>query len=132
MRNRLPAAVIALLSLTTGGCGIDAGATWAPDLMKDKAQPAAVAEAPPDVRQMLTTGLSSMFLPSAAPTNISFSSPLRSGQEWTTCIRATVNGATGGSIGQQTFLFNIDRGNVMRQEHVAPSHWCAQLSFQQL
>jgi hypothetical protein len=132
MKKRPVSVVVALLALTTGACSIDSGATWAPDLLKDKAPPGPVAEAPPDIRQMLTTGLSSMFLPSAAPTYISFSSPLRSGQEWTTCVRATVNGATGGSIGQQTFLFNIDRGKVMRQEHVAPTHWCAQMSFQQL
>ncbi len=127
-----PVALISLLLLTAGCGNIDPGASWAPDLLKDRAPPAPAAEAPPDVRQMLTTNLASMFLPSASPTNVSFSSPVHSGQEWTTCVRATVNGATGGSIGQQTYLFNIDRGRVTRQEHVAPTHWCAQERFQTL
>lgn len=84
----------------------------------------------PDVRTILKTNLSSVFLPSASPTNVSFSTPKPFGQDWTTCIRATVNGATGGSIGMQTYLLNISRGAVSRQQNVGASHWCSSESFE--
>lgn len=101
-------------------------------MLKDKAPPVAVAEAPPDVRGLLRTNLAEFFLPQAGATDISVSTPRRAALDWTVCIRATVNGATGGSIGQQTYLFNIERNKVARQENVAPSHWCHQETYQRV
>jgi hypothetical protein len=100
--------------------------------MKDKAPVAATTEPPPDMRLILRTKLAEFFLPSATPTDIGFSTPRRTALDWTVCIRANVNGAAGGSIGQQTYLFNIERDKVVRQEHVASPHWCINENFQRL
>jgi hypothetical protein len=40
-------------------------------------------------------------------------------------VKASVNGATGRSIGSQTYLVNIDHGQISRRERVDDSHWCA-------
>lgn len=119
-----------MMTTALAGCSIDPHASWAPDLLKDRAPVAPVAEAPPDMRALLRANLAEYFLPQAAATDISFSAPRRTALDWTVCIRATVNGATGGSIGQQTYLFNIERMKVARQEHVAPPHWCHHESYQ--
>ena len=123
---------IALLTTALAGCSIDPHASWAPDLLKDRAPAPPVAEATPDMRVLLRTNLAEYFLPQAAATGIGFSTPRRTALDWTVCIRATVNGATGGSIGQQTYLFNIERNKVARQAHVDPSHWCHQETYQQI
>jgi hypothetical protein len=123
---------IVMMTTTLAGCSIDPYASWAPDAMKDRAPASPVAEAPPDIRALLRTNLAEFFLPQAAATEISFSTPRRTSLDWTVCIRATVNGATGGSIGQQTYLFNIERNQVARQAHVAPPHWCEQESYQRI
>jgi hypothetical protein len=111
--------------VTVAGCGsIDPGATYFPESMRDRAPKPAALDAAPDVRTLLQTKLDAFFLPASAPTGISFSRPKPSFTEWTTCIRASVNGATGRPIGLQTYLVNIDHGGVSRREHVDGSHWC--------
>ena len=114
------------------GCSIDPGATWAPDALKARAPVVAAPEAPPDMRPMLRTRLSEFFLPSAGASNISFSTPRRAQLDWTVCLRATVNGATGGSIGEQTYLVSIEHERPVRQENVGPSHWCRSESYERL
>lgn len=121
-----------VLALTLGGCSIDPNASWAPEILKAEKAPAAPPEAPPDIRAMLVSKLPEFFLPAAGATNLSFSIPRRGTLDWTTCVRATVNGATGGSIGQQTYLFNISRNSVARQEHVGASHFCEGEAYQKL
>jgi hypothetical protein len=111
---------------TLAGCGkVDSGATYFPEIMRVKAPLPAAPDPAPDVRALLQTDLAAVFLPSAAPTNISFSAPKPSFAEWTTCVRASVNGATGRPIGMQTYLVNIDHGQVSRRERVDQGHWCA-------
>jgi hypothetical protein len=108
------------------GCGpVDSGATYFPEFMRVKTPEPAPADPPPDVRALLQTNLDAVFLPSAAPANISFSAPKPSFAEWTTCVKASVNGATGRPIGSQTFLVTIDHGQVSRRERVDQGHWCA-------
>jgi hypothetical protein len=111
---------------TLAGCGaVDSGATFFPEVLRDKAPTPAVPDAPPDVRAPLQNNLSAVFLPQAAPTNISFSKPKPLYAEWTTCVKASVNGATGRPIGSQTYLVNIDHGQVSGRERVDQDHWCA-------
>jgi hypothetical protein len=115
------------------GCGsIDPGATYFPASMRDQALKPADADAAPDVRTLLQTKLDAFFLPAATPTDISFSRPKPSFAEWTTCIKASVNGATGRPIGMQTYLVNIDHGQVSRREHVDGSHWCVTERYEPL
>lgn len=111
---------------TVAGCGsVDSGATYFPEEMRAQAPKPAAADPAPDVRALLQTHLSAFFIAAAEPTDVSFSAPKPYFAEWTTCVRASVNGATGRAIGLQTYLVNIDHGQVSRREHVDGSHWCA-------
>lgn len=51
---------------------------------------------------------------------------------WTACVRATVNGMAGGSIGEQTFLISIENSKPVRQENVSASHWCHHEKYERL
>ena len=124
--------VIPLFAVALLGCSIDPGATWAPDMLKDKTGVAPQPEPAPDIRNLLTTRLPEFFMPAAAPSAISFSPPLQAGGAWETCIRATVNGAMGNSIGQQTYIVTILHNKVFRQEKAATSHWCERATFEAL
>ena len=93
--------------------------------MRDRAPTPVTADPAPDVRALLQSNLDAVFLPAAAPTDIAFSTPKPSFSEWTTCVKANVNGATGRPIGSQTFLVSIDHGQVSRRERVDQGHWCA-------
>src|SRR5437762_2626547 len=96
---------------TLAGCGtVDSGATIFPEVMRAKAPQPPAPEPAPDVRALLNDNLSAVFMAAAAPTNISFSAPKPSFAEWTTCVKASVNGTTGRAIGSQTYLVNIDHG----------------------
>jgi hypothetical protein len=118
------AAFVILTALA--GCGtVDSGASYFPEVMRVKAPEPATPDPPPDVRTLLQTNLAAVFVPQSAPTNISFSKPKPSFAEWTTCVRASINGATGRPIGSQTYLVNIDHGQVSRRERVDRDHWCA-------
>jgi hypothetical protein len=119
---------------TLAGCGsVDPGASsYFPDFMRDRAPTPVTADPAPDVRALLQSNLDAVFLPAAAPTDITFSTPKPSFSEWTTCVKANVNGATGRPIGSQTYLVNIDHGHVSRREHVDDAHWCAEERYQRL
>lgn len=115
------------------GCGrVDSGATYFPASIRDRAPEPAAPDAAPDVRTLLQTKLDAFFMPAAAPADISFSRPKPSFAEWTTCVKASVNGATGRPIGMQTYLVNIDHGQVSRREHVDGSHWCTTERYESL
>jgi hypothetical protein len=118
---------------TLAGCGtVDAGATFFPESLRAKAPTPPAPDPAPDVRALLLSNLSAVFLPQSAPTNISFSVPKPSFAEWTTCVRASVNGATGRPIGLQTYLVNINHGQVSRRERVDAGHWCATEHYDRL
>jgi hypothetical protein len=112
--------------IAVAGCGrVDSGATYFPEIIRDRAPKPAVPDPAPDVRALLQGDLNAVFLAASAPTNVSFSPPKPSYAEWTTCVRASVSGATGRPIGQQTYLVNILHGKVNRRERVTDSHWCS-------
>jgi hypothetical protein len=119
--------------ITLAGCGrVDSGATFFPESMRVKAAKPPDPDPAPDVRAVLHADLSAVFLSTAAPTNISFSQPKPSFSEWTTCVRADVNGATGRPIGSQTYLVNVDHGQISRRERVNEGHWCAKEHYEPL
>ena len=124
--------VLAISLGLLSGCSIDPGATWAPDILKDRAPRAAEPEPAPDIRTMLKTRLPEFFLAGSAPSNIGFSPPLQATGAWETCIRGTFNGAMGGSIGQQTYVVTILHDKVFHEEKAGPAHWCATAHFEQL
>jgi hypothetical protein len=122
------------VAATLGGCGaVDPGNTYLPAWIPRAARTTtATSEAPPDVRNILKSNMSAVFLPAAAPTNISFSAPRPEQTGWSTCIRATVNGAFGHSIGQQTYVASIARGAVSLVAHVENIQRCAGEQFEPL
>ena len=119
--------------ITLAGCGtVDAGATFFPASLRAKAPAPPTPDTAPDVRAVLQGQLSAVFMAASAPTNISFSPPKPSYAEWITCVKASVSGATGRAIGTQTYLVNIDHGQISRRERVDAAHWCAAEHFQAL
>ena len=114
---------IIVLSISLCGCAVDSNVSFMPDFLKQRA-PKNESEQPPDVSSIIRGNVAAVFTPAAFPTNIKFSFPIPAKDGgWTTCIRASVNGA-GRSMGEQTFLVNIDHGEVGRREHVDDHHWC--------
>jgi hypothetical protein len=121
------------VAFVLAGCGrVDSGATYFPEMIREKAPPPVAPDPAPDVRALLQTNLAEVFVASTSPTNISFSRPKPSFTEWTTCVKANVNGATGRAIGTQTYLVNIDHGVISRRERVGDSHWCATERYEPL
>jgi hypothetical protein len=85
------------------------------------------------MRLMLQNRLGEFFLPQSAPSNISFSAPRKTQLGWSDCIRATLIGAVGNSLGEQTYLFSIEGGKPVRNENVSGnSHWCSQETYERL
>jgi|SRR6266404_9674913 len=120
------------LPVMLGGCAVDSHATYVPDFLKQTAPKVAV-EQPPDVASIVRVNLAAIFVEASAPKNVAFSLPLPAKYGgWTTCIRASLYGATGRPMGMQTFLVDIDQGRVERREHVDDGHWCARETYQPL
>lgn len=124
MQSHFNQIAIMVLSISLCGCAVDSNVSFMPDFLKQRA-PKNEIEQPPDVSSIIRGNVAAVFTPAAFPTNIKFSFPIPAKDGgWTTCIRASVNGATGRSMGEQTFLVNIDHGEVGRREHVDDHHWC--------
>jgi hypothetical protein len=119
------------LATTLCGCAVDRGVSYMPEILKQAAPKKAEVEQPPDVGSILRDKTTAVFTVASSPTNIKFSFPVPANDGgWTTCVRASVHGATGRSKGTQTFLVNIDHGEVGRREHVDDKHWCARETYQ--
>jgi hypothetical protein len=119
--------------IVLAGCGrVDAGATYFPEMIRERGPKPADPDPVPDVRALLQSHMEAVFVASTSPTNVSFSPAKPSFTEWQTCVRANVNGATGRAIGQQTFLVNITHGQVSRRERVSDNHWCATEHYEPL
>src|SRR4051812_22707105 len=72
--------------IAVAGCGrVDSGATYFPEIIRDKAPNPVVADPAPDVRALLKSDLNAVFLAASAPTGVSFSPPKPLYAEWTTC-----------------------------------------------
>jgi hypothetical protein len=103
-----------------------------PEFLKQPA-PKVGVEQPPDVASIVRSDITTIFTAGSNPINVAFSFPIPAQYGgWTTCIRASVTGATGRPMGLQTFLINIDQGRVERRERVDEHHWCDRESFQPL
>ena len=126
--------VVLLSSMALAGCAVDAHAPsyWSTFIDSQPAPKPPTEGLAPDVRMLLTSKLSEFFVPSSAPTHMSFSTPILSNGGWTTCVRASLTGATGRPIGMQTYLVNIDAGQVGRREVVTDGRQCAGEHFEPL
>src|ERR1035437_1121832 len=121
------------LALTLCGCGaVDSNVTYLPETFRQPA-PKTEIEQPPDGPSIVRNNISEVFTTASSPTNIrvSFPIPAKYGG-WNVCVRASVHGATGRSLGEQTYLINIEHNQIGEREHVDDSHWCAKEAYQSL
>ncbi len=129
-------ALIVVFGLVTplGGCGaVDSGVTFLPESFRQPAPKLAQIEQPPDVHQIVRNNISPIFMAGASPNHISVSFPMPAKYGgWTTCVRASVLGITGGSLGTQIYLVNIEHDRISRREHVEDTHRCAKETFEAL
>jgi hypothetical protein len=121
-----------LAAIVLCGCAADANTSFMPEFLKQPA-PKVEVKQPPDVASIVRSDITTIFTAASNPTDIAFSLPIPAKYGgWTTCIRASVTGATGRPMGLQTFLVNIDQGRVERREHVDDHHWCDRETFRPL
>ena len=121
------------LIVTLGGCGaVDSAVTYLPESIRQPAPKVAI-EQPPDVHLILRNNISAIFTAASSPTNISVSFPVPAKYGgWTTCVRASVHGVNGKSLGTQTYLMNIEHDQIGPRERVDDSHWCTKETYQPL
>ena len=101
-------------ALTLGACAVDSHMSYVsylPDSLK-QASPAVAVKAPPDVPTILRGNINDVFVSTSAPTNIQYTVPVLDKQGWQTCVKASVTGATGKPLGEQTYLVNIDHNQI--------------------
>lgn len=122
------------LVVTLGGCGaVDSGVTYLPESFRQRAPMVAEIEQPPDVHLIVRNNISAIFMAAASPSDIRVSFPASAKYGgWTTCVKASVNGMTGRSLGTQTYLVNIEHGQINRREHVDDNHWCTKEAYEAL
>jgi hypothetical protein len=85
------------------------------------------------MRAILRLRMGEFFLPQSAPSNVSFSPPRQTKLGWSACIRATLVGAVGNLLGEQTYLVSIENGKPTRSENVSgDSHWCSAENYERL
>jgi hypothetical protein len=122
-----------LAVVTLCGCGaVDSNVTYLPETFRQSGPKTEIEELP-DVHLIVRNNIFAVFTTASSPTNISVSSPIpaRHGG-WNACIRASVHGATGRSIGTQTYLMNIENKQIGRRERVDDNHWCAKEAYESL
>ena len=133
MGSKCSLAIVFGLAVTLCGCGaVDSNVTYLPESFR---QPAAKTEIeqPPDVHLIVRNNISEVFTTASSPTNISVSFPIPAKYGgWNACVRASVHGATGRSIGTQTYLLNIENKQIGRRERVDDNHWCAKETYELL
>lgn len=132
MSNKIVLALSLGMSLALGACGaVDSHVSHVPDFFK---QPAATKsiEQPPNVAAILHHDIYAVFRQESQPTNVRYSFPVPAKYGgWDTCIKASITGVTGQSIGEQTYLVTIDHDLIGRRELVE-DHRCAQEVYERL
>ena len=83
-----------------------------PDYLK-RASANAKVEVPPNVAAILRENVNAIFVSTAAPTNIRYSSPVPAKHGgWETCVEANLTGATGKPLGQRRYFVNITDNQI--------------------
>jgi hypothetical protein len=132
-RKRALAIVFGLVTPLFGCGAVDSGVTFLPESFRQPAPKVPEIEQPPDVHLIVRSDISAIFVAAALPSNISVSFPVPAKYGgWTTCVKATARGITGGSLGMQIYLVNIEHDRISQREHVDGTHWCAKETFEAL
>jgi hypothetical protein len=120
------AALLAATALMLGGCGLaDSHAVW-PEALKVKASEPARLETPPNVKQLVSTKLDSVFTAGSQPTHVRVSAPLHDprGTGWTACVRAELTSVIGKPLGTQTYRVVINDGVILDRRLVEADDNC--------
>jgi hypothetical protein len=132
-RKRALAIVFGLVTPLFGCGAVDSGVTFLPESFRQPAPKVPEIEQPPDVHLIVRSDISAIFVAAALPSNISVSFPVPAKYGgWATCVKATARGITGGSLGTQIYLVNIEHDRISQREHVDGTHWCAKETFEAL
>jgi len=102
-------------ALILGACAVDSQMTYVSYLPDDLKQgsPAPKFEKPPDVPAILRSNIDVVFVSTSAPTNIQYTLPVpREHGGWTTCVKASVTGATGNPLGDRAYLVDIEDNQI--------------------
>jgi hypothetical protein len=131
-----PVAIFAMASmLPLGACAVDPNVSYGsylPDFLKQTTA-TAQAEAPPDVAAILRANVNVMFVSTSTPTNIRYSPPVAANLDgWETCVRANLTGATGKSLGERTYLVNIQHDQIGDRQLASGHDHCAQETYKSL
>jgi hypothetical protein len=120
------AALLTGAALMLSGCGLaDSHAVW-PEVLKVKASDPAPLEAPPDVKQLVSAKLDSVFTAGSQPTHVRVSAPLHDprGAGWTACVRAELMSVIGKPLGTQTYRVSINGGAIFDRRQVEADDNC--------
>jgi hypothetical protein len=132
-RKRALAIVFGLVTPLFGCGAVDSGVTFLPESFRQPAPKVPEIEQPPDIHLIVRSDISAIFVAAALPSNISVSFPVPAKYGgWTTCVKATARDITGGSLGTQIYLVNIEHDRISQREHVDGTHWCAKETFETL
>lgn len=120
------AALLTAAALMLGGCGLaDSHAVW-PEALKVKASEPAPLETPPNVKQLVSTKLDSVFTAGSQPTHVRVSAPLHDprGTGWTACVRAELTSVIGKPLGTQTYRIVISDSVILDRRLVEADDNC--------
>src|ERR1700694_5468535 len=93
---------------------VDSNVTYLPEALRQRAAKMEI-EQPPTSILVVRDHISEVFTTASSPNNIGVFSPIPAKYGgWNVCIRASVNGPTGRSIGMQTYLMNIEHKSDRR------------------
>jgi hypothetical protein len=131
-RTIIRAGLIAGGALALCACGIADSRSPVPEFMRARAADPPPPEPPPDIRQLVGKNLDSVFAAGSHPRQVRIS-PARGephGPDWTACVRAELDSATGRLLGTQTYRITISGGAIIDRRRVEATDGCASESFE--
>jgi hypothetical protein len=118
--------------LMLAACGFADSRSPLPGFMRAKEADPPPPETPPNVKQLVRDKLDFIFVAASAPREVQVSQPHHEprGQNWTACVRAEVNSATGKPMGVQTYRITISGGMIIDRQRVEEDDNCASETYE--
>jgi hypothetical protein len=131
-RGVVHSAFIAGAALMLSACSFADSHAYLPGFMRIKAADPPPPEAAPDVKQMVSANLNSVFVATSYPHAVRVSPPLHDprGPGWNACVRAELTNAVGKPLGTETYRITIDGGEIVDRRRVEPDDNCASESYE--
>ncbi len=118
-------------ALALAGCGFADSRAPLPGFMRMKEADPPLPEPAPDVRQLVRDNLDSIFVSTSHPRQVQVSAPYRDprGQEWTACVRAEVDSATGRPVGVQAYRIFVAGGIIVDRRRADADDNCSSEAY---